>query len=72
MQLVGRVRATFMIDLPLSDLFDRPSLAALAEIVNERQIATFIGEDLDSMQQELDALSAEELMELLNKESLDG
>ena len=72
MQLVGRVRAAFMIDLPLFDLFDHPSLAALADIVNERQIDTFIGEDLDSMQQELDALSAEELMELLNKESLDG
>jgi hypothetical protein len=40
--------------------------------VNKRQIATFIGEDLDSMQQELDTLSADQLMELLNKESLNG
>jgi acyl carrier protein len=36
-QVIGRLRDTFQIDLPLSKLFDYPTVAGLAEVVGNIQ-----------------------------------
>jgi amino acid adenylation domain-containing protein len=72
MQLVLRVRSAFRIDLPMETVFDQPSLSKMAEAIRVQQLATYLGDDLDGMVDELDGLSEEELLILLEKESLDG
>ncbi|HJS35405.1 MAG TPA: amino acid adenylation domain-containing protein, partial [Pseudoxanthomonas sp.] len=72
MQLVLRVREQFDIDLPLRELFEKPLLSAVAEVVHAQMMATFMGDELEGMQDELDGLSEEELRQLLEKESVDG
>jgi amino acid adenylation domain-containing protein len=70
MQLVIRIREQFHVDVPLRVLFERPALSELAESIGELQQAVFLGEDLEGMQNELDALSEDELREMLDRESI--
>ena len=72
MQLVVRMRELFQVELPLRELFERPLLSAVADAIREKQLATFMGDELEDMQDELDGLSEEELQKLLEQESVDG
>jgi len=45
-QLISRVRSTFEVDFPLQMLFERPTIAALAEIIDECRIEMLADESL--------------------------
>ncbi|QSX79616.1 amino acid adenylation domain-containing protein [Lysobacter solisilvae] len=70
MQLVIRIREQFQVDIALRTLFERPGLLELSESIQALQEESFLGEDLASMQSELDSLSEEELRQMLERESI--
>jgi amino acid adenylation domain-containing protein len=72
MQLTGRIRSHFRIDLPMLEIFNNPTLSALAAVIHTQQVAIFMGDDLAIMEEELEGMSEAELLDLLRKESLDG
>jgi amino acid adenylation domain-containing protein len=65
-QLVLRVETTCGVTVQLKDIFERPVLADFAAVVFQRQMDLFTESEIESMQQQLDALSPEELLALLN------
>ena len=67
-QLTVRLRDAFQVDVPVTAVFQNPQLAGFAAVVRSLQMKIFLGEELESMQAELDGLSEEELMALLAKE----
>ncbi|HET9396049.1 MAG TPA: phosphopantetheine-binding protein, partial [Nitrospiraceae bacterium] len=69
MQLGIRVRERFQVDVPLRVLFERPTLAALADAVQSAQFEAFMGKDMEHMEGELDQLSDSELEALLAREA---
>ncbi|GJJ05786.1 hypothetical protein RugamoR64_63240 [Duganella rhizosphaerae] len=68
-QLLVRVRDGFGVTLALRQVFEQPSLAAMAAAVTSLQYATYLGEDLDTMRDSLDGLSKEELLAMLAKDA---
>ena len=68
-QLMGRVRESCHVEISLKDLFDRPVLSRLAEAVTALQFASFMGEEMDQMKNELGNLSESELLAILNEET---
>ncbi|TDR34920.1 amino acid adenylation domain-containing protein, partial [Tahibacter aquaticus] len=68
--LMTRLRESFLVEVPVRDLFARPVLSALAEYVAVQQVETLLGDDMQAMQDELDSLSEAELLELLKQESV--
>jgi len=73
-QLLVRINDTFALELPLATLFERPSLAALAEATVDAQLAT-LATGAESVAVDADALdryarlSDEELERLLQTET---
>jgi amino acid adenylation domain-containing protein len=61
-QLVTRVRETFGVDLSLKVLFERQSLEALADLITSLQLASYDASDLQALEQQLQALSEEQLL----------
>jgi acyl carrier protein len=57
-RLVSRIRDLFEIDLPLKTIFDRPTVAGIAEVLAE----------VDELTLQLDGMSAEELEAMLRQE----
>jgi amino acid adenylation domain-containing protein len=70
MQLVLRLQEAFHVHVPVRALFDNPQLAALAEHVTELQFDRFLGQEKAYLEKQLDSLTEEELMALLEKEDL--
>ncbi|MBV6325446.1 non-ribosomal peptide synthetase [Duganella violaceipulchra] len=68
-QLLVRVRDAFGVTLALRQVFEQPSLAAMAAAITSLQYATYLGEDLDTMRDSLDGLSKEELLAMLAKDA---
>ncbi|GAB2879590.1 hypothetical protein GCM10027277_55990 [Pseudoduganella ginsengisoli] len=68
-QLAARIQQRCHVAVPLKDLFDVPVLADLAQRVTALQFAEFMDDDLQAMQDELGAMSEEELRALLARES---
>jgi amino acid adenylation domain-containing protein len=70
-RMITRLRQACHVDIPLAALFKAPELAAFAQLVLSRQVETFLGKDIQAIQQELDSLSEDELLAILGKESDD-
>jgi acyl carrier protein len=79
-QLVSRVRQAFGVELSLVSLFERPVIAALAEIISQGQLtgqeqdglkierASRGGQSIEELLAELEQLSDEEAQALLAEE----
>ncbi|MBE1162009.1 non-ribosomal peptide synthase/polyketide synthase [Dyella acidiphila] len=68
-RVIARLCHACHVDIPLAALFKAPELAAFAQTVLSLQLETFLGEDIEAIQQELDALSEAELLALLEKDA---
>lgn len=65
--VAARVRREFGIELPLRDVFLHPTVAALADIVIERRLDDADSDELQALSATLDALSPEELEQMLRE-----
>jgi len=66
-QVMSRVRAEFRVELPLRLLFETPTVAALAEAVEERLMEAAGDQGLAEALEQLEGLSEEEVLELLGE-----
>ena len=67
-QVIARVINTFRVELSLRSFFEAPTVAGLAEVITQKQVANDGPEDLDRMLTEVEALSDEEAQQLLTDE----
>jgi len=70
-QLITRVREAFQIELPLTDLFNAPTVAALAEKITAQQLTPEELEELEQLYKQIEQLSTNEVQEQL-AQRLDG
>ncbi|CDH18278.1 Peptide synthetase PaxB (fragment) [Xenorhabdus bovienii str. kraussei Quebec] len=66
MRLSTHLREEFHLEIPIADIFHHSTLYKLAELILSRQIETFFAQDIESVQKELENLSEEELLAMLN------
>ncbi|MDQ3803841.1 MAG: acyltransferase domain-containing protein [Acidobacteriota bacterium] len=64
-QLLSRLRKTFLLDLPMSGLFESPTVAGLAALIEQYQLEGEELDELERMLQEVEGLSAEDLAGVL-------
>src|SRR5690606_27083278 len=64
-QLIARVEGCFHIDLPVRRLFERPTVAGLAEVITQRMAEDEADDELEALLRELEALPEEEVKHLL-------
>jgi amino acid adenylation domain-containing protein len=82
MQVIARVRDAFAIELPLRPLFESPTIAAVARLIEEERIAPSLQEsaamapipavesaNVDSLLDELDSMSGDEVRALLGEQA---
>jgi amino acid adenylation domain-containing protein len=82
MQVIARVRDAFQVELPLRPLFESPTVAALAGLIEEARLAPAGGDsaapldvpsdaaaDVDRLLDELEALQPEQVRALLGEEA---
>jgi amino acid adenylation domain-containing protein len=60
-QLVSRLRQAFEVDLPLAEVFDRPTVAGLALAVTQALAGQEAGGELDALLEEIEALPESEI-----------
>jgi amino acid adenylation domain-containing protein len=65
MQLAVRLRERFNVDLPLRRIFEAPVLCELADLVVTAQLSQFADQDVAELENDLNALSEEELLSML-------
>ncbi|MBI5815651.1 MAG: amino acid adenylation domain-containing protein [Nitrospinae bacterium] len=58
-QVVSRLRAEFSVDLPLISIFEKPTVAQLAELVIQAQLAAMDGDELEALLDEADRIADE-------------
>ncbi|PHM66698.1 Amino acid adenylation [Xenorhabdus stockiae] len=68
-QLATRIQNEFLVEIPIASLFLSPRLADQAEIIFAAQKEAVGQNNIDSLQDTLDSMSAEELMAMLGGES---
>jgi len=68
-QLAIRLQEQLHVEVALPAIFENPVLASFAEHVRALQFDTFMGDDMESRQRELDAMTEDELRAILDKES---
>ncbi|OKP02419.1 Amino acid adenylation [Xenorhabdus eapokensis] len=71
-RLVTRLQDQFLVNVPLTTLFTSPTLAEQANVILSTQMNTVGENELASIQDDLDSLSAEELMAILGGEAPRG
>jgi natural product biosynthesis luciferase-like monooxygenase protein len=64
-QLITRVREAFQIELPLTDLFNAPTIAGLAEKITAQQLTPEELEELEQLYNQIEQLSTTEVQEQL-------
>ena len=67
-QILSRLRKSFEVDLPVTTLFDAPTVSDLALLVVQKQLAQVDSEKLADILAEIKQLSKDELAELLSSE----
>ncbi len=68
-RVIARLSRACHVDIPLAAVFKAPELAAFAQMVLSLQVETFLGDDIEAIQRELNALSEEELLAILEKDA---
>jgi acyl-CoA synthetase (AMP-forming)/AMP-acid ligase II/acyl carrier protein len=68
-QLIARIQDESGVELTLSRVFQAPTLAAMAELLIEAELAGFDGDELALSAAEIDAMSDEDIERLLASES---
>lgn len=71
-QLVSQLRRAFQVELPLSRLFESPTIAGLATAISEIQHRGKESEEIEHMLEEIEGLSPEELQAYLVQELQTG
>ena len=69
-QLQARIRETLLVQVPLRNLIVSQPFTQLCKEISILQMDTFIGADMDDMEDELSSLSAEQLQKLLESEKV--
>jgi acyl carrier protein len=70
-QSMVRIQEKFGIDIPLRDLFEKPVLSSVAELVVSAQLDSFLESDIAEMEKELAALTETELRAILSDGVMD-
>jgi len=68
--VMSRVQSTFQVELPLSSIFESPTIAELAQLIEQYLINQLDPKELPETLKELNGLSDEEVKELLALESI--
>ncbi|WP_442316500.1 non-ribosomal peptide synthase/polyketide synthase [Xenorhabdus aichiensis] len=71
-QLITRIKAKFLVDIPLTSLFLSPKLAEQANIIFSAQMNAVGENDIESIQNSLDLMSTEELLAMLDGDNNRG
>ncbi|REF28437.1 amino acid adenylation domain-containing protein [Xenorhabdus cabanillasii] len=66
MQLSTRLHEEFHLEISIADIFRHSTLSKLAELILSKQVETFFDQDIEDIQKELENLSEEELLAMLN------
>ncbi|OTA15525.1 Amino acid adenylation [Xenorhabdus beddingii] len=67
-RLITRIKNQFMVNIPLTSLFISPTLMAQANLIFSAQMNAVGENDVESIQHDLDSMSAEELLAILGEE----
>jgi acyl carrier protein len=67
-QIASRVRELYDVEVPLRSLFESPTIAQLAALITEAMLESVEEEELVDLLEQLDELSEDELLRLLEDE----
>jgi acyl carrier protein len=71
-RVISRVIQTFQLELPIKALFDAPTVAKMAAVIEQNQAKRANDAELTQMLREVEAMSEEEAEKLLAKNSVRG
>ena len=65
-QIISRIREAYQIEVPVRRVFEKPTIAGLAEIITEGLVEQEEASELDELLAELEGLSEEDVRALLD------